>query len=435
MFPVVPAARWCFGALALLALSGGRAEAAIDVAAAKRTFAEAQAICDRDKALFWGKPLCGPIMLVDPNDRQIVTNVADAGGALKGQDGVFVGVLPPSEPISNTAVSWSGTRWTQLMWPLPEDEATRHAMLAHEMFHRIQAELGLTRNDIGNAHLDEAEGRYLLRLEARALAAALQAKTDAARRTALSDALLFRRARYAAFPNAAVEEARLEVNEGVPEYTGVRLGLTTPAARVAYAVKDLESLDAMPSYVRGFAYATGPAYGLLLDRANESWRARLADQRFDQLLQAAYKLPEPSLLDAAQRMPAYDAGGALRMAEEKRHAEREALRASYRARLVDGPVLVLPAQKANRQFRPRELLALPPLGTVYPTLRLASEWGVLEVEADGALLSRDQKATVSAEGLTAEARQGKGWKLTLKDGWRLVPGPRPGDFTVTPAAP
>jgi hypothetical protein len=220
----------------------------------------------------------------------------------------------------------------------------------------------------------------------------------------------------------------------VPEYTGVRLGLTTAPARIAYALKDLESLDTMPSYVRGFAYATGPAYGLLLDPADAGWRERLGSgQRFDQLLQAAYKVPERDTAATPRRAAVYDPAGQIRQAEVARHTAREALRATYRARLVDGPILVLPMKRVSRQFRPRELLSLPPAGTVYPTARLSSEWGVLEVEDGGTLLAPDLKrATVSAVGLTAETRQGAGWRLTLKDGWRLTPGERPGDFTVVP---
>ena len=46
----------------------------------------------------------------------------------------------------------------------------RHVTLAHELFHRIQSGLGLTRPEAGNRHLDTLEGRYLLQLEWRALA-------------------------------------------------------------------------------------------------------------------------------------------------------------------------------------------------------------------------------------------------------------------------
>ena len=62
-------------------------------------------------------------------------------------------------------MEWSGTGWTQLLWPVPSEPALLRVFLAHEMFHRIQPGLGLARPEAGNRHLDTLEGRYLLQLE------------------------------------------------------------------------------------------------------------------------------------------------------------------------------------------------------------------------------------------------------------------------------
>ena len=89
---------------------------------------------------------------------------------------------------------------------------------------------------------------------------------------------MFRQERYRRFRGAAADEAALETNEGIPEYTGVRLGLATPQERIAYAVYDLSFFVEAPTFVRSFAYATGPAYGLLLDQADPDWKAKLGDR-------------------------------------------------------------------------------------------------------------------------------------------------------------
>ncbi|MCZ2970966.1 hypothetical protein NYY93_28515, partial [Acinetobacter baumannii] len=90
---------------------------------------------------------------------------------------------PPDALVANTAIDWSGTRWTQLLWPLPQDDARRRTLLAHEMFHRLQPALPIARPaEGGNDHLDTLDGRYLLQLEWRALAAALSANDGDARR-------------------------------------------------------------------------------------------------------------------------------------------------------------------------------------------------------------------------------------------------------------
>jgi len=151
-------------------------DAAIPLADARAVFSQARTQCEADGGHLWGASLCGPIMLVDPRPRRIVASQADAKGALREQDGVFVGELPKETNVANTAVEWSGTRWTQMLWPLPEDEGKRGTLIAHEMFHRLQPDLPIADARGGeNPHLDTLEGRYSLQLEWRALASAQHA--------------------------------------------------------------------------------------------------------------------------------------------------------------------------------------------------------------------------------------------------------------------
>ncbi|KRA17973.1 hypothetical protein ASD69_09155 [Lysobacter sp. Root604] len=369
------------------------------------------------------------MLLVDYTDRSVVANVADKEGRLVASGALFAGTLPESVIIANTPTEWAGVRWTQLLWPLPTEADKRQVLIAHELFHRIQPTLGLTRNEVGNRHLDTLEGRYLLQLEWRALAQALKATTPALRQAALSDALLFRHERYRLFAQAALEEGQLEINEGVPEYTGVKVGLNDPKARIAHAEYDLSAFVQAPSFVRSFAYATGPAYGLLLDEADPAWRDKLGSgQRLDQLLSAAMRLPDPDPTTLAARATHYD-DGALRSAEEARDRQKRAQAAELTARLVDGPVLIIALKKSNRQFNPQTLIPLGELGMVYPTLRLTGEWGALQVDSGGALLSAKQ-ATVSVKGADPSGIKGEGWRLDLAPGWSVRPGARAGDLIV-----
>ena len=425
----------------LLALSGllgsaaPPAGAAIAPARAAALFKEAAQLCGRDGGALWHHSLCGPILLVDWTDNTAVANRADPGGVLQAAGAVFVGTLPPDVIIANTSIEWSGLRWTEMIWPLPDDVAHRHVMISHELFHRAQNELGMLQRDGGNLHLDTLEGRVLLQLEWHALAGALTAPDAAARKMAISDALLFRHERHRLFADAQSEERALELNEGVAEYTGVRVGLPTAAERTAYALRDLEAFVQSPTFVRSFAYATGPAWGLLLDQADPAWRVKLATAMkaasppgLDQMLQAALKLPEPEAATVKAREAFYD--DTLRPRELARDQARQAHLADLKARLVDGPVLRLPLLHASYQFNPQTLEALGGSGVVYPTMKLSADWGVLAVE-QGALL--DKAMTVAAVALPGGAPdhlQGPGWRLTLNKGWRVVPGERAGDFAV-----
>ena len=215
--------------LAFPRTSRTQAPAPIPIDSARRAFAEAHALCTADAGRLWGVSLCGPIMFVDAPSRAIVASEGDANGVLSASDGAFVGTLPADQNVANTAVEWSGVRWTQMLWPLVGDERLRGTLMMHELFHRAQNQLGLPAMKAGdNAHLDELNGRYYLQLEWRALARALEAHRDADRREAAMDALRFRAARYRIYPGAAAGERALEQNEGLAEYTGVRLGNPAP---------------------------------------------------------------------------------------------------------------------------------------------------------------------------------------------------------------
>jgi hypothetical protein len=93
---------------------------------------------------------------------------------------------------------------------------------------------------------------------------------------AIADALLFRGERRRTVPGAAVNERRLENNEGLAEYTGFALrGTGGEETRLAVA-RRLDMVDVEGSFVRSFAYQTGPAYGLLLDALASPARRELA---------------------------------------------------------------------------------------------------------------------------------------------------------------
>lgn len=408
-------------------------ESPIPTADARAVFAQAELLCDADGGRLWGASLCGPIMLVDPKTRRIVASHADAKGALGKLDDVFVGQLPPDALAANTAVEWSGTRWTQMLWPLPEEEGKRATLIAHEMFHRLQPALPIAAAKGGeNPHLDTLEGRYLLQLEWRALATALQADNRTARRDAAADALAFRAERYRRFPDAAQDEAALEINEGLAEYSGVMIGNATPEARLEAALHDLRSHVGDASFVRSFAYATGPAYGMLLDEFAEGWRTQLGTTPTDlgSRLRDSARIEvvagEARLAAAAAR---YD-GATLRDVETRREQRRLAQLERNQARFIKGPVLTLDLQHMSVQFNPSNLQSLDGLGTVYPTMRVTDDWGRLEVE-DGAVMRSDWKAVIlAAPDVSGPEPRGPGWKLTLKPGWTLVPGPRAGDFML-----
>jgi hypothetical protein len=427
--------RWSLGLVALVVAATGHSTPVrmMDVAEAQRAFSDFQAVCGSDRGQLWGVSLCGPLMLVDPQTRALVTNGQPSGEAQAVVPGLFVGVLPSNLNVANTATSWAGVTWAQVRWPLPRDAEARRSLLVHEAFHRVQEKLGMPAVGQGNAHLDTLEGRVLLQLEWRALRQALLA-TGVARRRAVEDALVFRQARRDQFPGSAAEEKALELYEGLAEYTGIKLASAEPARQRQRAVRGLEAEARAESFVRSFAYGSGPAYGLLLDAAGSgAWRQQArAGEDLGELLRKAMslQLPQTPAGEVVLRAKAYD-GETLRSAEVARDAAARQRVAAWRKKLVEGPVLRLPLQKVQIQFDPGNLVPLGEAGTVYPTARLADDWGTLTVTGgvlvDGGWKSASVAATSATQG---RSPSGDGWELQLNPGWSLEAGERQGDLRL-----
>jgi hypothetical protein len=309
--------------------------------------------------------------------------------------------------------------------------------MLHEMFHRVQDELGLSAGNPSNNHLDSMEGRVWLQMEWLALREAVTHR-GVERKQALADALLFRAVRRQLFTQAAAEEERaLEMNEGLAEYTGVGLSGRTQDEWAGYLAAQLDQAAYGSSFVRSFAYTSGPAYGFLLDETKTPWRKGLkASDDLGMLVGRAYaiKLPDDLKRAAQDRLTLYG-GDELRARELARETRRQQTLAKFRAKLVDGPVLVIPVTESfNYTFNPNNLAALDGVGTIYPTLRATDAWGILNV-TDGALMTREAgkaaKVYVAAPVNTnASSIKGDGWTLELNTGWRLEAGARKGDYVL-----
>jgi hypothetical protein len=414
-----------------LASAAPPAPAPIDIAQAKAAFAEAETVSNQEGGRLWGRKLYGGLFFVDPETRAVVANEPDPGGVLHAADGVYVGTLPADIIVSNAPTEWQGKRWTMLMWPtIPTDTIDRRITFAHELFHRIQPELGLMAQDSPNLQLDTPEGRLWLQLEWRALAAAL-IEQGPAQTQAIRDALAFRSHRHQLFAGSALTEASLEIAEGVPEYTGAIAGEPDRNSARWRVIGKLSDPDQSITFVRSFAYTSGPPYGLLLDQRLPGWRAHLSAQS-DLSTLLASTLPPHAAVSAEARAPLYGAA-AISSSETERAQKAEATKARYRARLVEGPTLLLPGgRKFAFSFNPSTLISLGDANTVYPTFHATAEWGTLDV-TDGVLVPTDfSRATVAAPMETQGPHlEGPGWKLDLAAGWSVVPGTRAGSYTVT----
>jgi hypothetical protein len=416
----------------------------IDTARALAALRDAGKACEADRGDLWRRSLCGPIALVDRQTRLVIANDTIAGRRFVRLGDAFVTVLRENQYVANTSFPWGGRTWTMVALPLPADHYARVALVMHEVFHREQSALGLRQSDALNNQLDMRPGRTWLRLEYRALARALDALPDsrAAKQHARS-ALLFRAQRRFIYPGSDSLEATLEIQEGLPEYTGHRLAMRLTGEgprRVAQYVRDYERNT--PTFVRAFAYGTGPALGVLLDEFSSGWRDSVRSKRdLGGLLAQSidFRAPARNALTAAARARAKDYGwGEIDRAEAARDSARAPAMREYRSRLQDGPTITLrqSIDSLSWSFDPTELVGFDLTSAVYPSGNFSAPWGKLTIERGGVLVANDfSRIRVGAprNPILADAQtiNGDGWTLALSPGWSLeADASHPGSYVA-----
>jgi hypothetical protein len=416
----------------------------IDTARALSALRDGKNACEADRGDLWRRSLCGPIALVDRQTRLVIANDTIPGRRFLRMNDAFVTTLRDNQFVANTSFAWGGRTWTMVALPLPQDRYARVALVMHEAFHREQEALGLRQRDALNNQLDMRPGRTWLRLEYRALARALDALPDArSARTHAESALLFRAQRRSIYPGTDSLEATLEIQEGLPEYTGQRLAMRLTGEgprRVAQYVRDYETTT--PSFVRAFAYGTGPALGILLDHFSPAWRDSVRTRRDLGALLAQsidFKAPAQHSISAAARARARDYGwDEVDRTEASRDSAREPVMREYRARLQDGPIITLrqSSDSLSWSFDPTELVGFDLATAVYPSGSFSAGWGKLTVERGGVLVANDfSSIRVGAPSAPivsgAKTINGDGWTLALNPGWSLQADPsRPRSFIV-----
>jgi hypothetical protein len=321
----------------------------------------------------WNIDLYGPILLVDSKSRIVYSNFPDSTGILKQNGEIFSGILPNNVNIANTAINWSGKSWAMIILPLPENKQERLDLLSHELFHRSQPILGYKMDNPANNHLDQKEGRVYLRLELEALRQALVAKSKSEINRNLTNAMYLRNHRYSIYQNAKSSENSLELNEGLATYTGIFM-----------SGRDNKQIDNNTNLTDFFI--------------------------------KSFNLHIPVNLDA-EIIKQY---GFLKINpdETKREERIKQLTAAYKAKFIEQPHLEIRFEKMSVSFDPRNIMPIEGYGTVYPTLRVSDNWGILTV-SNGALLGTNwDKITVSEPTLiNTDKVVGNGWAIDLNSGY------------------
>jgi hypothetical protein len=395
------------------------AMAQVDQQRAQAYFKEVQTLCERDGGRLWGVSLCAPMVIADMRTQTFATSQP----APEGTRPRFVGLV-------NAPVQWGGATWGAYIWDfvVKATPRGRNELFLHELFHGVQPQLGLSVPALASEHLDAVDGRYWLRLEWRALARALR-ESGEQRDLAVREALAFRQARRMLYPAGVESERASEITEGLASYTGTVVAAQSTAEAIASAVDQLATAETQESFVRTFAYASGPAYGLLLDASSPGWtrRVRSTDDLASVVASTLAVQPATDATAAAARY----GGAELRASEQQRGQQRQERITELRRRFVDGPVLVIPGG-GSASSDSRGAVVIPGMGTVYfGAYRASGAWGTLEAEKGVLVASDGGSRRVSAPVRRDDATvAGDGWTFKAAPGWVVRDGARRGDYEV-----
>lgn len=382
----------------------------------------------------WATDLYGPMLLVNPNSRQLFANFSDTAGILKQDGKIYSGILPNEINIANTAINWNGRRWAMIMLPLPVNKQDRINLLAHELFHVSQPSLGFQLFNTENNHIDQKDGRIYLRLELEALKKTIQTTNEIERKTHLTNALTFRKYRYSLYPGADTTENLLELNEGLAECTGSVISGRNEKQSIEHFMQSINSFLSNPTFVRSFAYQTIPIYGYLLDNTKKGWNREITIKtNLTDYFIKVFDISLPNDLKKTTDLILNQYNGEVIISEEKTREEKtKKLIAEYKSKFITQPHFELVFEQMNVSFDPRNIMPIEDKGTVYPNIRVTDNWGILTVE-NGALMSSNwDKISVTIPVKNENKNiSGDGWTLELKDGYSVTKNENTGNYKLT----
>lgn len=333
---------------------------------------EAKALLEKDNGKLWGKPIWNDSIIVIDFDNSIYSLIKLQNS--KTDNGILYSktMEPNSLVFVNTTQKYEGKEYATVLNNYLDDKS---ATIIHELFHLLQMK---SRKFNGNPieYLDETNARILLRLEYQALKNALKAiiekrKTDEVKNH-LKDAVIFRKERQQQYSKYLNDELEIETLEGLANYTG--FVLSSNDNKYEKTIEEINQREEAKTYTRPFPYATGPAYGLIFDYLNISWRNGL-DKIYNftdiyevMVLKSKLTITEKELESAKSR----NNFATINKEEITQEEEQKKLIAYYADLLINKPTLKVALTDIDhygRTFNMNGTLTLHDKGIVYSSIK------------------------------------------------------------------
>ena len=216
------------------------------------------------------------------------------------------------------------------------------------------------------------------------------------------------------------DETAFEVHEGLPQYTGMKLSISSDAIYLDKLDKEVESYMKKDELVRCYAYLSGPILGYLLDKSTNEWHKHVdGNTDLGILVQNAYNivLPTDKENHIRQRKACYDYDNIIAF-ENQRDSVR-AIKKNELTALFTQNIKTLPLKNIQISFNPNTVVPLENIGTVYKNARIVDEWGILETIGNGTILiTEDWKSVIlpyaNSIKVNNNVEETESWKLQLK---------------------
>ena len=210
----------------------------------------------------------------------------------------------------------------------------------------------------------------------------------------------------------------MELLEGLATYTGQMMSGRDKWQLREYLIERLEAYTNTPSFVRSFAYETIPVYAFFLYQKNNSWNKGITEETdLTEFFEEAFELDMRIVLPSYVRQVAEEYRGREIRDEETLRYEKHTLTLNeLREKFLEKPRLEIKLEDMNMSFNPNNPISLDvDEGTVYPTIRISDNWGILTVTGGGALLSPGHVWVVVSEPVEIREDEiiGDGWSIEL----------------------
>jgi len=418
--------KWIFFPLFLMLFSckGKNTDTYFTPAKATWYFREVEKICNQDNGNLWGKNLYGAIMYVDRTSRKIISNQPDQEGLLKFKNGVYTGLYPREQLVSNAPAKFGGKLFALVPLPDQEDTFRINTRTIHSLFHKFQQNEGINSAIFNPVNMDEKQARLWIKLEWKALRKALNSE-GAEQNKAIRDALIFRGANRESYPKFAAEENRFESYEGLATFTYTLLCTNTREEFRKRLFETLDRIYSVQSYARSYGFIHGALYATLLhDKGYDMRNINTAEFDLGGAVKNLYNIELPPVCRNAASSIAvnYDID-TINKEEEQRDADIKKSVEQQLSNFTEKPVVFIELESPYFDFEPEDVHSLDSYGTLYNSIRISDNWGKLTVEKGGCLISGNLKyIRVPATGFSSDKNRvsGEGWHLLLNNEWELV---------------